>query len=115
MYGFRQHLGTHDVLVQLQELVMKKSTRSSPRGILALDLKGAFDNVSHAGVLGNLMKTGCGQCTSGYVKDFLSKRMAVIHIGGETSDTIELGDCGIPQVTWRPSHGCDYFMATLAP
>lgn len=35
MYGFRPHLGTHDVLVQLQELVIKKATRNPLRGILA--------------------------------------------------------------------------------
>ncbi|XP_077535785.1 uncharacterized protein LOC144148061 [Haemaphysalis longicornis] len=57
MYGFRHHLSTQDVMVQLHELVVKQATRHAPRGILALDLKGAFDNVSHASVLQNLNKT----------------------------------------------------------
>lgn len=51
MFGFRKHLSTQDVMLQLQELVMKRATRNSPRAILALDLKGAFDNVTHASIL----------------------------------------------------------------
>ncbi|KAG0445377.1 hypothetical protein HPB47_016084, partial [Ixodes persulcatus] len=47
MYGFRGHLCTQDVLVQLHELVIKKAKTPTPRDILALDLKGAFDNVTH--------------------------------------------------------------------
>lgn len=78
MYGIRQHLSTQDVLIQLHELVIKRATRHAPRGILALDLKGAFDNVSHASVLENLRKAGCGRKTYGYIKDFLTKRTAAI-------------------------------------
>lgn len=92
MYGFRQHLGTQDVLIQLQELVVKKATRNAPRGILALDLKGAFDNVSHASVLQNLNKTGCGRKTFAYITDFLTRRTATIRIGEEKSEPVELGD-----------------------
>ncbi|KAG0445368.1 hypothetical protein HPB47_016230 [Ixodes persulcatus] len=47
MYGFRRHLSTQDVLDQLHELVIKKAKTPSPRAILALDTKGAFDNVTH--------------------------------------------------------------------
>ncbi|KAL1473527.1 hypothetical protein MTO96_021941 [Rhipicephalus appendiculatus] len=63
MYGFRQHFSTQDVMIQLHELVVKQATRHAPRGILALDLKGAFDNVFHASVLQNLNKTRCGRKT----------------------------------------------------
>lgn len=41
-------------------------------GILALDLKGAFYNVSHVSVLQNLNMTSYGRKTFGYIKDFLS-------------------------------------------
>ncbi|XP_077552083.1 uncharacterized protein LOC144166431 [Haemaphysalis longicornis] len=97
MYGFPQHLCTQDVVRQLNELVFKKATRHSPRGILALNLKGAFNNVSHGSVLENLRKTGCGRRTYGYVENFLTKRTATIRIGEERSDPIELGDRGTPQ------------------
>ncbi|KAH7935630.1 hypothetical protein HPB52_010742 [Rhipicephalus sanguineus] len=97
MYGFRQHLGTQDVLIQLQELVVKKTTRKAPQGILALDLKGAFDNVSYASVLRNLNKTRCGRKTFAYTTDFLTRRTATIRIGEEKSEPVELGDRGTPQ------------------
>lgn len=57
MFGFRKHLSTQDVMVQLHKLVVKKATRHGPRAILALDLKGAFDNATHASVLTNLKQT----------------------------------------------------------
>ncbi|XP_077552077.1 uncharacterized protein LOC144166425 [Haemaphysalis longicornis] len=101
MYGFRHHLSTQDVMVQLHELVVKQATRHAPRGILALDLKGACDNVSHASVLQNLNKTRCGRKTFGYIKDFLSNRTATIRIGDEKSDPVELGDRGTPHGALR--------------
>ncbi|XP_077550715.1 uncharacterized protein LOC144163939 [Haemaphysalis longicornis] len=61
-------------------------------GALALDLKGAFDNVSHASLLENLKKTGCGRKTFGDTKDFLIKRTATIRIGEERSEPVYLGD-----------------------
>nr|XP_050027927.1 uncharacterized protein LOC126523328 [Dermacentor andersoni] len=38
MYGFRQHLSTQDVIIQLHEVVAKPATRHVQRGILAPDL-----------------------------------------------------------------------------
>ncbi|XP_077564339.1 uncharacterized protein LOC144179776 [Haemaphysalis longicornis] len=71
MYGFRQHLCTQEVLLQLNEL--------------------------HGSVLENLRKTGCGRRTYGYVENFLTKRTATIRIGEEWSEPMELGDRGTPQ------------------
>lgn len=87
MYGFRQQLSTQGVLVQLNELTVKRATKNAPRGILALYLKGAFDNVFYASVLQSLRKTGCGRKTFGYIKNNLKKRTATItiRIGEERS------------------------------
>ncbi|KAG0443349.1 hypothetical protein HPB47_015013 [Ixodes persulcatus] len=63
MYGFRRHLSTQVVLVQLHELVIKKAKTPTPRAILALDLKGAFNNVTHESILRNLRQTGGGKRT----------------------------------------------------
>lgn len=78
MYGFRQHLSTQDVLLQLKEEIIAPATRHSPRAILALDLKGAFDNVTHAAILDRLNRTGCGEQTYSYIADFLADRRAVL-------------------------------------
>ncbi|XP_075726251.1 uncharacterized protein LOC142767890 [Rhipicephalus microplus] len=84
-------------MIQLHELVVKQAMKHAPRGILVLDLKVAFDNVSHATVLQNLNKTRCGSKTFGYVSDFLSNRSVTIRMGEEKSDPVELGDWGTPQ------------------
>lgn len=89
MLGFRKHLSTQDVMLQLQELVVK-ATRNSPRAILALDLKGAFENITHASILTNPNGTKCGAHTIRYIKNFLSSRMAQISVGNQKSEPIEL-------------------------
>lgn len=85
------------MLLQVKEEVMKQATRHSPRAILALDLKGAFDNVSHASVLSNLQGTGCGERVYNYVRDFLTDRQARIKVGEEVSPPVKLGSQGTPQ------------------
>ncbi|XP_077548089.1 uncharacterized protein LOC144160808 [Haemaphysalis longicornis] len=97
MYGFRGHLSTQDVLVQLHEVVIKKSKNHTPRAILVLELEGALNHVTHDSILRNLRDTGCGERTFKYVRDFLSNRTAKIKIGDETSGPIALGDRGPPQ------------------
>ncbi|XP_037505587.1 uncharacterized protein LOC119381910 [Rhipicephalus sanguineus] len=91
------HLSARHLMIQLHKLVVKLATRHAPRGILALDLKGSFDNVSHASMLQNLSKTRCGRKTFGYINDFLLNRTATTRIGEEKSDPVELGNRGTPQ------------------
>nr|XP_037280655.1 uncharacterized protein LOC119173976 [Rhipicephalus microplus] len=93
MCGYGKQLSTQDVMIPLHELIVKQATRHGLRGILALDLKGAFD-VSHASMLQNLNKTRCGRKTFGYINDFPSNRTTAIRIGEETSDPVEHGDWG---------------------
>ncbi|XP_037558252.1 uncharacterized protein LOC119435475 [Dermacentor silvarum] len=99
-----KHLSTQDVLIQIKEEVMKEATRHSPRAIhargeYALDLKGAFDNVSHVSILTNLQSTGCGERTYNYGRCLLTDRKARIRVGEEVSPLIELGSRGTPQGT----------------
>nr|XP_050028301.1 uncharacterized protein LOC126523929 [Dermacentor andersoni] len=58
MFGFRQHLSTQDVLLQLKEGLLDHLHNRSKYSIVAVDVKGAFDNVSHDAVLNNLEDTG---------------------------------------------------------
>ncbi|KAG0426744.1 hypothetical protein HPB47_026170 [Ixodes persulcatus] len=48
------------------------------RVVLALDMKGALDNISHTLVFEDLASTGCGPRMYDYVRDFLSNCMATI-------------------------------------
>lgn len=97
MFGFRQNLSTQDVLLQIKEEIIAPATCHSPRAILALDLKGAFDNVTHAAILGNLNQTGCGKRAYNYIADFLTGRQAILKIGDIKSKPIGLGSRGTPQ------------------
>lgn len=54
LFGYRPNLSTQDILLQLKEDVVDGPTTAQTRAILALDLKGAFDNVSHDLILDNL-------------------------------------------------------------
>ena len=46
-----------------------------------LDITGAFDNISHQGILEGLANTNCGERTYKYIQSFLSQRTAELKIG----------------------------------
>lgn len=46
MYGFRPYLSTQDILLRIKEEVIDNLSTSQKSAILALDVEGAFDNVS---------------------------------------------------------------------
>ncbi|KAG0443798.1 hypothetical protein HPB47_014514 [Ixodes persulcatus] len=49
MYGFRPHVSTQDILLQLKEEVLDSLNNHSKWSILTLDFTGAFDNISQPG------------------------------------------------------------------
>lgn len=59
MHGFRPHGSAQDILLQLKEEVILSTSRKQTRAILAPDLEGAFDNVSHQTILDNFSLTNC--------------------------------------------------------
>lgn len=97
MFGFRAHLSTHDVLLQLKREVIDPARRNSDRALLSLDLKGAFDNVKHSTILQNLQTTNCGQRVYSYIYDFLKDRTVNISIGTKQTTQVKMGTRGTPQ------------------
>lgn len=97
MFGFRPHLSTQDILLQLREDILSQASKHTPKAILALDLKGAFDNVNHETILQNLNNLGCGERMYSYIRDFLTDRTAVIKIEDKRSQPINIGSKGTPQ------------------
>ncbi|KAM7297198.1 hypothetical protein ISCGN_022351 [Ixodes scapularis] len=89
MFGFRSQLSTQDILLQLKEDILDNISRTTTQAVLALDIKGAFDNVSHTTVLQNLASTNCGQRTYEYVRDFLKNRTATIGIESIRPDVLK--------------------------
>lgn len=98
MFGFRPHLSAQDILLQLKrDIIQPIHLTHNDRAILALDLKGAFDNVKHERILNNLSGTHCGRKTFSYIKDFLSERLALLRIDNEEHGPFKMGTRGTPQ------------------
>lgn len=97
MFGFRPNLSTQDVLLQLKKDILDYPGTAQTRAVLALDLKGAFDNVSHDTILEGLARARCGRRTYEYVSSFLKDRIATLGIGDQRSGLILLTGRGTPQ------------------
>ncbi|KAM7303296.1 uncharacterized protein ISCGN_013260 [Ixodes scapularis] len=97
IFGFRPHLSTQDVLLQLHEDINRQVSAHSTRAILTLDLKGAFDNVSHDIILTNLSDLNCVQRTFAYIQAFLQNRTATIGIGDLRTQPLPTPNRGTPQ------------------
>lgn len=59
MYGFRKHLCMQGILLYIKGEILMPAFQNPPTAILALHLKGAFENVSHSTILSHLNETGC--------------------------------------------------------
>ncbi|XP_072143647.1 putative nicotine oxidoreductase [Dermacentor andersoni] len=97
MFGFRAGLFTQDVLLQLKEEVLSDVPRSGEHILLAIDIKGAFDNVSHQGILEGLANTNCGERTYKYVQNFLSHSTAELKMVEIQIRVYHLPNKGTPQ------------------
>nr|XP_050024020.1 uncharacterized protein LOC126518221 [Dermacentor andersoni] len=98
MYGFRPNKSAQDILLQLSREVLNPIEH--PNGdkiVLALDLKGAFDNVTHEAILTHLSETGCGRNAFEYIKRFLTDRQAYVRIQNAEHGPFLLGTRGTPQ------------------
>lgn len=96
MLGFRRNLSTQDAMLQLKHQIIDNPGRFT-RAILGLDLKKAFDSVTHQTILSSLEELGLGRRTYNYVRDFLTGRKAKITVGDLVSEEIEIGSAGTPQ------------------
>ncbi|XP_037515522.1 uncharacterized protein LOC119391950 [Rhipicephalus sanguineus] len=98
MFGFRPHLSAQDVLLQLHHDIIEPTTMChNDKAVLALDLRGAFDNVKHSSILANLSTTDCGQKTFEYIRAFLSDRVVFLRIDTAEHGPFPLGTRGTPQ------------------
>ncbi|KAG0432999.1 hypothetical protein HPB47_020326 [Ixodes persulcatus] len=97
MYGFRPHLSTQDILLQLKEEVLDSLNNHSKRSILTLDIKGAFDNISHQAILQGVASTNCGERTYKYFASFLTNHTDTVGIGHLRSDKFTTLPKGTPQ------------------
>lgn len=95
--GFRAGLSTQDAFLLVKVEVLEVIAQGNVNLILALELKGAFDNVSHEAVLQKLENSLCGKRVFNYVKSFLTDRTAMIGIGQTRSSRFLIPNKGTPQ------------------
>ncbi|KAM7284500.1 hypothetical protein ISCGN_001594 [Ixodes scapularis] len=74
LVGIRKHVSTQDVAKMIKEQVYDNPSTVQQRTIVAVDLKRAFDNVTHEAILRNLRETNPGNRMYRYVKNFLKDR-----------------------------------------
>lgn len=86
IFGFRNHLSTQDVLLQIKEQVMDNVSKTQPDSIVTLDVQGAFDNAARKDILQGLQATNCGQVMYNYVRAFLIHWTGTIRLMTNHSD-----------------------------
>lgn len=97
MIGFRNGLCTQDAMLLIQKDILDDPSRVDCRAILGLDVKSAFDNVSHAAVLKQVERLNLGRRTYNYIRDFLTGRTAQLQAGHLQLPERKLGSKGTPQ------------------
>ena len=95
-FGFRRGLGLSDLLTGLPHKWSVTSGLGGSVDVLAADLAGAFDKVSHAGVLHKLQNIGVKGALLDWLRDYLTGRLLEVVIGGKSSDRYPIS-AGVPQ------------------
>ena len=95
-FGFRKGLGTADLLTALHHEWATTVSRGGLVRVLALDIAGAFDWVSHAGLLHKVASMGIAGQLLTWLSDYLSGRRLQVVVGGKHSATFPTC-AGVPQ------------------
>ena len=85
-YGFRQGRGTADVLTTLQNEWTRTVASGGCVPIVAVDIAGAFDRVSHCGLIHKVQQAGVRGSLLAWLQDYLTGRHLKVTIGGRISD-----------------------------
>ena len=95
-YGFRRGRGTADILTALQNEWMQTIGQGGCAEVLAVDIAGAFDRVSHIGILYKAQQAGLSGKLLEWLKDYLTKRQIRVVLNGQSSDSWPIS-AGVPQ------------------
>ena len=95
-YGFRCGLGTVDLLTALQFKWTQVIGSGGRVQALAADIAGAFDKVSHLGVLHKMCEMGVTGLALSWLHDYLSTRHLQVTVGGRCSSLFPVR-AGVPQ------------------
>ena len=95
-FGFRRRVGTADLLTSLQHEWASALSAGSIAHVLAVDIQGAFDKVSHAGLISKLQGYGIGGNLLLWLTDYLLNRRLQTVVSGKTSQCYPVL-AGVPQ------------------
>lgn len=95
-FGFRRGLGTSDLLTALHHEWMTVLGQGGLARVLAVDIAGAFDKVSHPGVLHKAHHYGIRGPILNWLASYLSNRHLRAVVGGQASATFPVS-AGVPQ------------------
>jgi len=87
---------TSDLLIALQHEWHQATSRGGLVRVLAVDVAGAFDKVSHRGLLHKAEQYGVTGPLLHWLRSYLSHRRISVTIGGQASATYEIKS-GVPQ------------------
>ena len=95
-FGFRPGYSTNTALFTITENIRKKVDQGYVVGLVTLDLKKAFDMVSHEILLYKLKNFGFDDLSVSWFRDYLSFRKHTTNINNNLSDFCPV-TCGVPQ------------------
>ena len=95
-FGFRRGLGTADLLTRLQHEWSSTLALKGEVHVVAADIAGAFDKVSHKGVLHKARNYGLSGPLLCWLSSYLSDRRLQVVIGGQES-ALQPVQAGVPQ------------------
>ena len=89
-FGFRNGLGTTDLLMKLYHEWAVAAASGGSAHVLAIDIAGAFDKVSHAGLLHKASVYGLDGALHGWLSSYLTGRSINAVVGGQSSSSSEI-------------------------
>ena len=95
-YGFRSGLGTQDLLTLLHHRWSTVATGGGAVRVVAVDIAGAFDRVSHLGVIHKAQQYGVSGMLLAWLRDYLLDRRLSVVVGGQSSSPHRI-TAGVPQ------------------
>ena len=95
-YGFRQNLSTTHAMLDIMSKINNHMIKNKFTVLIFLDLRKAFDTISHDILLKNLFRYGIRGVVYNLLKSYLTERKQFVYINGSYSTTKAI-QYGVPQ------------------
>ena len=96
-FGFERHHSINDALLSLKKTVITSLNINNKCIVVKLDLRKAFDLVSHELLLRKLNSIGCSDRTLNWFKSYLKNRKQFVRTQSTVSDIRDVGSVSVPQ------------------